>query len=128
MKPTTHPQQRGPAVAVTNATLAESASAAGVTAARLERLGLELAASLHSAIAGGPQFRSVGLIADPVAVTVAVQWQGPTTLTLVVRVHGDENVARVVGKGGGAIEALRSLLRRQAARHGLSCAVQVIEA
>jgi len=112
-----HSPQRRPAVAVTSATAAGATPPGRTTAA----LGLELAAALHGVIGGG----RVGLIADPAAVTVDVRWEAPATLTLVVRVRGEANVARVVGELGGAAKALRSLFRRKAARHGLRCAVEV---
>lgn len=66
-----------------------------------------------------------GLVEHPEAVTVTpVERQGTTVYEL--RLHPDD-MGRVIGKQGVAINALRSLLLAGSARKGLRCALDVVE-
>jgi predicted RNA-binding protein YlqC (UPF0109 family) len=66
-----------------------------------------------------------GLVDQPDAVTVTpVEHEGATMYEL--RVDPDD-VARVIGRRGVCINAIRSLLQAGAAKKGMRCGLEIIE-
>ena len=66
-----------------------------------------------------------GLVDQPDSVTVtAVEDNGPTVYEL--RMDPDD-VAKVIGRRGVTINAIRSLLQAGAAKKGMRCGLEIIE-
>lgn len=65
------------------------------------------------------------LVTEPDAVNVTSR-QGEKAIILEIRV-GDADVARVIGKGGRTIQALRTIATTAAARHGARVRLEVVE-
>ncbi len=71
------------------------------------------------------EFVVKGLVRNPDAVTITpVERNGMTVYEL--RLHPDD-VGRVIGKQGVAINAIRSLLQAGSAKKGLRCSVEIVE-
>ena len=66
-----------------------------------------------------------GLVDEPDAVTVTeAEREGPTVYEL--RMDPDD-VAKVIGRRGVTINAIRSLLQAGAAKKGMRCGLEIIE-
>ncbi|MBN2507293.1 MAG: KH domain-containing protein [Verrucomicrobia bacterium] len=66
-----------------------------------------------------------GLVKHPDEVSVTPVERGGMTV-YELRMH-PEDVGRVIGKQGVAINAIRSLLQAGSARQGLRCSVEIVE-
>ena len=66
-----------------------------------------------------------GLVDQPAAVTVTeVEGEGTTVYELRM---DSEDVAKVIGRRGVTINAIRSLLQAGAAKKGMRCGLEIIE-